>query len=222
MHGQLEGERAAIVALFPGVGEIDRSHRKLAHRSSRLDLVHVFRAHGAPGAGRRRSRPAWQPTASRSPAPRGRTGWNGSPIESGTCDFTHFTRARRATPAIIDVVSRRPITTLLSAEESSVQVEVGFTAALSTEDLLDAADAVTTQQRCAPRCWVVTATGSRSSPSMGPCHCYWRSCDNGPQMRSVSTREFLAGVAIAQQFALPAHPRGPSRNNSRPLDVEGP
>jgi len=28
-------------------------------------------------------------------------------------------------------------------------------------------------------------------------------------MRSVSTREFLAGVAIAQQFALPAHSPGP-------------
>ena len=30
--------------------------------------------------------------------------------------------------------------------------------------------------------------------------------DNGPQMRSVSTREFLAGVAIAQQFGRPHTP----------------
>jgi transposase InsO family protein len=30
--------------------------------------------------------------------------------------------------------------------------------------------------------------------------------DNGPQMRSHTTREFLAGVAIAQQFGRPATP----------------
>jgi hypothetical protein len=53
-------------------------------------------------------------------------------------DFTHFPRARRAALAIIDVVSRRWIHTLVCAEESSVQVEVAFTAALAAEDLLDA------------------------------------------------------------------------------------
>jgi len=37
--------------------------------------------------------------------------------------FTHFTRARRAVIAILDVVSRRWITTLVAAEESSTQVE---------------------------------------------------------------------------------------------------
>src|SRR5262249_59999850 len=31
--------------------------------------------------------------------------------------------------------------------------------------------------------------------------------DNGPQMRSCSTREFLAGVAIAQQFGRPHTPQ---------------
>jgi putative transposase len=31
--------------------------------------------------------------------------------------------------------------------------------------------------------------------------------DNGPQMRSHSTREFLAGVAIAQQFGRPHTPQ---------------
>ena len=30
--------------------------------------------------------------------------------------------------------------------------------------------------------------------------------DNGPQMRSYSTREFMAGVAIAQQFGRPLNP----------------
>ena len=41
----------------------------------------------------------------------------------------------------VDVVSRTWITTLVSAEESSVQVKVAHTAALAAEDLLTAADA---------------------------------------------------------------------------------
>ena len=32
--------------------------------------------------------------------------------------------------------------------------------------------------------------------------------DNGPQMRSVTTREFMAGVAIARQFGRPGTPTG--------------
>jgi len=55
-------------------------------------------------------------------------------------DFTHFTRARRAVIAILDVVSRRWITTLVAAQESSTQVEVAFTNALAAEDLLAVAD----------------------------------------------------------------------------------
>lgn len=34
--------------------------------------------------------------------------------------------------------------------------------------------------------------------------------DNGPQMRSVTTREFMAGVAIARQFGRPGTPTGPA------------
>jgi hypothetical protein len=41
LHGLLGWERDAIVALYEGWHEIDRSHRKLAHRGSRLGLVHV-------------------------------------------------------------------------------------------------------------------------------------------------------------------------------------
>ena len=41
LHGILGWERAAIVELFETWGEIDRSHRKLAHRGSRIGLVHV-------------------------------------------------------------------------------------------------------------------------------------------------------------------------------------
>ena len=41
VHGTLEAERAAVVELFESWGQTDRSHRKLAHRGSRLDEVHV-------------------------------------------------------------------------------------------------------------------------------------------------------------------------------------
>jgi hypothetical protein len=41
VHGLLPAERTAIVELFETWGSIDKSHRKLAHRGSRLDLVHV-------------------------------------------------------------------------------------------------------------------------------------------------------------------------------------
>jgi putative transposase len=41
LHGLLAWERAAVVELFDAWGEIDRSHRKLAHRGSRIGLVHV-------------------------------------------------------------------------------------------------------------------------------------------------------------------------------------
>lgn len=41
LHALLDGERAVIVKLAEEWGEIDRSHRKLAHRGSRLELVYV-------------------------------------------------------------------------------------------------------------------------------------------------------------------------------------
>src|SRR5699024_10668435 len=56
-------------------------------------------------------------------------------------DFTHFTRAGRCAIAVIDVVSRYWLSTVVSAEESSTQVEVAFTRALiaeGKEHLLDA------------------------------------------------------------------------------------
>src|SRR5699024_10271947 len=40
-HGLLGWEKAAIVDLYQTWGQTDRSHRKLAHRGSRVDLVHV-------------------------------------------------------------------------------------------------------------------------------------------------------------------------------------
>jgi hypothetical protein len=41
LHGLLDEETAEIVALFHQWGEVDRSHRKLAHRGSYLERVWV-------------------------------------------------------------------------------------------------------------------------------------------------------------------------------------
>jgi hypothetical protein len=60
-------------------------------------------------------------------------------------DFTHFTRAGRAAMAILDVVSRKWINTLVCAEESSTQVEVALTDALRREGLLELGDALATE-----------------------------------------------------------------------------
>ncbi len=205
LHGLLEHERAAIVVLFETWGEIDRSHRKLAHRGSRLDLVHVSESSVPRVLASEDLVLPGQPA--REPIPR--TSWpdwlEWKPNRVWAYDFTHFSAARRAGLAIIDVVSRRWITTLVCTEESSVQVEVAFTAALAAEGLLDAADTrATAALRAAlldgDRDRVATLTGDGQLPLL------LAISDNGPQMRSHSTREFLAGVAIAQQFGRPHTP----------------
>jgi len=77
LHALLGWERDAIVALAEDWGEVDRSHRKLAHRGSRLDRVYVSEstvlrvldAAGMrlPGPAAREKRPArpWPDWASR-------------------------------------------------------------------------------------------------------------------------------------------------------------
>src|SRR5674536_345326 len=158
VHGLLAWERAAVLALFGSWGDVDRSHRKLAHRGSRLDVVHVsestvrrvLMAEGLVLPGH----PPREPTP-RSPWPP----WlEWKPNRIWAYDFTHFSRARRAAIAILDMVSRKWLTTLVSAEESSVQVEVAFLAALDAEDLLALADA---RASAALRC--ALASGNRDT-----------------------------------------------------------
>lgn len=43
-HALLDWERAAVLKVALEWGEIDLSHRKLAHRGSRLDLVYVSKS----------------------------------------------------------------------------------------------------------------------------------------------------------------------------------
>lgn len=108
--------------------------------------------------------------------------------------------------AILDIVSRKWIATVVSAEESSVQVEVAFTDALEAEGLWEAADTRATDALVA-----ALASGDHDTVASaiddGDRPLLLAISDNGPQMRSHSTREFLAGVAIAAQFGRPGVPQ---------------
>lgn len=195
VHGLLAEEVEAILELAVEWGEVDRSHRKLAHRGSRLGRVwvspaSVFRVLAAhdlvlpkpPGRApvQRRPWPDWLEYR-----PNQVWGW----------DVTHFGRCRAAPNAfaIIDLVSRKWLATLLSAEETSTQVQVVFGDALEAEGL---AELVAARQDGR----VDLAVDDPTRPLL------LAVSDNGPQMTSGSTREFLALCSIVQHFGRPHTP----------------
>lgn len=194
MHGLLAGEAAEILALFDEWGETDRSHRKLAHRGSYLGRVWVspssvrrvlfladkhFRPLPRPGRSVRKPFPDWVEY---------------KPNSIWIYDTTHFPAARMAVLIIEDLVSRKWLTEVVSVEETSTQVELAFTAALAAEGLLAQVDARHDDGR------VDLAVDDEARPIL------LAVSDNGPQMRSGSTREFLALCAIAQHFGRPHTP----------------
>src|SRR5699024_8528948 len=135
MHAILPEEAAEILALFEEWGEVDRSHRKLAHRGSYLARVWV-----SPSTVRRvlhladlHLRPLPRPGRSKKrPFP----DWADYTLHSvWIYDTTHFTRAGMAVLIIEDLVPRKWITDFVSAEETHTQVEVAFTQALQAEGL---------------------------------------------------------------------------------------
>jgi putative transposase len=137
MHGLLDWEVAEILRLFDQWGEVDRSHRKLAHRGSYLERVWV-----SPASVRRvlerkglRLRPLPRPGRSvRKPFP----DWvEYAPNSIWIYDTTHFTRAGVAATVVEDLVSRKWLAEIVSAEETSTQVHVVFTDALEAEGLAE-------------------------------------------------------------------------------------
>ena len=88
------------------------------------------------------------------------------------------------------MVSRRWITTLVSAEESSSQVVVVFDQALQVEGLVE----LLTDER------LDLALDDPSRPIL------LAVSDNGPPMVSTDTRAFMAAVAIAQHHGRPSTP----------------
>jgi putative transposase len=193
LHGLLDDEVAEIVALYHEWGEVDRSHRKLAHRGSYLERVWV-----SPSSVRRvlaaqglHLRPLPRPARSvRQPFPE----WvEYRPNSIWIYDTTHFPLARVAVTAIEDLVSRKWIGEIVSAEETSTQVQVLFTDALTAEGLLPLVEA--RQDGL-----VDPSVDDESRPIL------LAMSDNGPQMTSGSTREFMALCAIHQHFGRPGTP----------------
>jgi transposase InsO family protein len=193
-HGLLEPEVAEILALFEEWGETDRSHRKLAHRGSYTARVWVsassvrrvlsladkhFRPLPRPGRSVRKPFPDWVEY---------------KPNSIWIYDTTHFPAARMAVLIIEDLVSRKWLTEVVSVEETSTQVELGFTAALQAEGLLERVDARHDDGT------VDLGVEDETRPIL------LAVSDNGPQMRSGSTREFMALCAIAQHFGRPHTP----------------
>ena len=196
LHALLDWERTAILDLAEAWGEVDRSHRKLAHRGSRLGLVHVsestcWRVLVAaqvilPGPGGR--------------VPRAMTPWpEWAELTPGVIwiyDFTHFAASRRCAIAVVDVVSRLWLATVVSAQESSTQVEVAFTAALVADGKGHLLEADLLAELAAG---VVPDNDERVPVLLAV-------SDNGPQMTSKATAVFMAGARIAQHFGRPATP----------------
>ena len=193
MHALLEEEAAQIVALFHQWGPVDRSHRKLAHRGSYLGRVwvspssvrkvlaaHGLRLRGLPRPGRsvRKAFPVWA---------------DYRPNSIWIYDTTHFTAAGMAAVAVMDLVSRKWLTEIVSVEETSTQVAQVFTAAVHLEGMGEA---------------VAAYQDTLVDPTVDdPAHPILLAVsDNGPQMTSVSTRAFMALNAIGQHFAPPRHP----------------
>ena len=103
---------------------------------------------------------------------------------------SHFTRAKRVAVAVMDVVSRRWLSTVVSAEETSAQIEVAFIAALTAEELAERIDARLLAWLRAGQ----TSPADLDGPDADRVPVLIAMSDNGPQMRSHSTREFMAAT----------------------------
>jgi len=195
LHAITPAEETEIIAVFHEWAQTDRSHRKLAHRGSWLgrfwcDPSTVRRVlqrrelvfHPPKRAGRSEKRPIpdWVEQA---------------PNRIWIYDTTHWNKLDAATTAINDVVSKKWIATITSADETSTQVQAVFTRALRDEGLLD-------------RIEDLAAAGEHMSldPDDDRLPVLLVMSDNGPQMTSGSTREFMALCWLATHYGRPGTP----------------
>jgi putative transposase len=192
LHGILAWEQEAILELFDEWGDVDRSHRKLAHRGSRVERVFVsestvLRVLSAEGLVLPAT-PRREPVGPRRPWPE----W----VEYRPCqvwghDFTAFTRTGRDALAILDLVSRKWIATMVVPHQrgESEHVHAIYTRALETEGLLAEVEARMVAPNRDEQLPVLLAVS-----------------DGGPQMVSGTTREFMALHALAMHVGRPGVP----------------
>ena len=193
VHGLTPDEQDEIVAVFNEWGDIDRSHRKLAHRGSWLG-----RFWADPSTVRRvlerRDLRFRGPRRHRRPARRPWPAWvEQAPNRIWIYDTTHWTRAGAATTVISDVISRKWIADVTSADETSIEVQAVFNRALRVEGL----DEVIEQRNPQSTPW---------DPDSDEAPVLLVMSDNGPQMSSGTTREFMALCWLATHFGRPGTP----------------
>ncbi len=191
VHGLTPGEEAEIVAVYQLWGDIDRSHRKLAHRCSWLNRVwvdpstvkrvlerHDLRFRRPPRTGRSAKR-LWPDWVSE------------KPNHIWIYDTTHWTKSASATTVVSDVISKKWIADITSTEETSIQVQAVFARALRDEGFTD----IIKERNAVP----VDVDDDRRPVLLVM-------SDNGPQMTSGSTREFMALNWLATHYGRPHTP----------------
>jgi transposase InsO family protein len=195
VHAITPAEEQAILAVFEAHQDTDRSHRKLAHRGSYEGLVWVSESTVRRVLAKHQLRirlPRRAGRSERAPFPE----WASYERHSiWIFDTTRFARCKHTYATLImDLVTRKWICEVVSGEETGLQVQLAFTRALELEGLLDAVDAYHAQ----------LADPTVDDPARPVLLAV---SDNGPQMTSGSTREFMAMCAIAQHFGRPGTPQ---------------
>ena len=196
IHGLLECEEAEILALFDEWGDVDRSHRELAHRGSyeqrvwaspstvdRVLARHGLALQGAPRPARTVKTP-WPHWCER--RPNQLWCWDGS-------QFERCVAAKHAY-AIADLVSRKWISTHLTANPDSVAARVLFSRGLDNEGLL------TDELRAR------LADPDTGLPDGDQAPLLLAVSDNGTEMHANETRRFMALCSIARHFGRPSTP----------------
>ena len=185
VHRLLESEEQAILGLIEEWGQVDRSHRKLAHRGSYTGQVFVSPSTLLRVALRHRVVLPGEPFRPRPVLPAmPQVPWERNRI--WIWDASHFTRSKRVAYAIVDVVTRYWIGYLLTTEQTSTQAQLLFARALEDQDLLG-------------------SDGLPPAVEDGlPILVAWS--DNGAEMTATDTRQFMALMAITQHHGRPGTP----------------
>jgi len=193
VHGLTPAEEAEIVAVFNEWAHIDRSHRKLAHRGSWLGRFWAdpstvrrvlerqslrFRTPKRVGRSKKKPWPDWVQE---------------QPNRIWIYDTTHWTAAGAATTVISDVVSKKWIADITSVDETSVEVQAVFNRALRDEGIDDKIEQA-------------NPDGVEWDPDSDDIPVLLVMSDNGPQMTSGSTREFMALCWLATHYGRPGTP----------------
>jgi transposase InsO family protein len=196
VHGLLEWEEKEILALFDQWGEVDLSHRKLAHRGSyenrlwvspstvdRVLARHGLVLKGEPAPGRSKKTPwpdwcEWRPNQLWC--------WDGSQFEQ--CE------AGKYAYGIVDLVSRKWITTILVPEATATQAN------LLSDEIRERLEAAEAAAKAGEDLDLDELVDDDTVPLL------LAISDNGTEMKASETRKFMALCSIAQHFGRRSTP----------------